>query len=128
MGNITGIGAATRFKSGSKAAEAGRKGGKASGVTKAKQKTMRDAMAAILSGTYITGEGNKLSGTEMMMATLFRIATDDTHKQCISAQRLIREITGEDISPEARKAIDKKLELIDKQIELTEARTDNMGW
>lgn len=125
--SIAESGKATRFKSGAKAAAAGRKGGKASGATKAKQKTMREAMAAILSGTYTVAEG-KLTGTEIMMLTLFKIATDESHKQCISAQRLIREITGEDISPEDKKLIDKKLELFEKQIELTEARTDNMGW
>ena len=107
--SIAESGKATRFKSGSKAVAAGRKGGKASGVTKAKQKTMREAMAAILSGTYDIAEGKKLTGTEI-------------------AQRLIREITGEDVTPEDKKLIDKKLELFEKQIELTEARADNMGW
>lgn len=126
--SIAESGKATRFKSGSKAVAAGRKGGKASGVTKAKQKTMREAMAAILSGTYDIAEGKKLTGTEIMMLTLFKIATDESHKQCISAQRLIREITGEDVTPEDKKLIDKKLELFEKQIELTEARADNMGW
>ena len=106
----------------------GAKGGKASAASRAQKKRMVDVMQTILDGTYIQSDGKETSGTEMMFMTLFQIAVDKRHKQCISAIRLIREITGEDISPEKQKEIEKKLELIDKQIELTEIRKKEMSW
>ena len=106
----------------------GAKGGKASAKAKEQRKRMTDVMQSILNGLYIQGDGTETSGTEMMFMTLFQIAVDKRHKQCISAIRLIREITGEDISPEKQKEIEKKLELIDKQIELTEIRKKELDW
>ena len=121
-------GKATQFKSGAKAVAAGRKGGKASGATKAKQKNMRDAMAAILSGTYEQDDGTKLTGTEMMMATLFAIATNQYHKNCLGAARLIREIVGEDITPEQIKLLDKKIEQMDADIAYRKKATEEIGF
>lgn len=121
-------GKATQFKSGAQAAAAGRKGGKASGATKAKKKNMRDAMAAILSGTYEQDDGSKLTGQEMLLITLFKIATTPGHKQCISAIRLIREMTGEDMTPEQVKLFEKKIEQMDAEIAYRKKATEEIGF
>ena len=121
-------GKATRFKSGAKAAAAGRKGGKASGVSKAKKKNMREALDAILSGKYTEPDGTELTGTEKLMITLFTIAVDPCHKQCIQAMRLIREMTGEDITPEQMKLLDKKIEQMDAEIEYRKKATKEIGF
>lgn len=126
--SITEIGKATRFKSGEKAAAAGRKGGKASGVSKAKKKSLREALDVILSGKYTEPDGTELTGTEKLMATLFKIATDPDHKQCIQALRLIREMTGEDITPEQIKLMEKKIEQMDADIEYRKKATKEIGF
>lgn len=121
-------GKATQFKSGEKAAAAGRKGGKASGATKAKQRTMKEAAQAILNGTYTDDDGKEISGMDKMILTLFKIATDDSNRQCISAIRLLREMTGEDITADQLKLMEKKLEQMDADIAYRKKATEEMGW
>lgn len=117
----------TQFKSGPSAVEAGRKGGKASGAVKAKQKTMKEAAQLILNGTY-EDDGKKITGMDKIILTLFKIATDDSNRQCISAIRLLREMTGEDITAEQMKLMEKKLEQMDADIAYRKKATEEMGW
>lgn len=128
MANIENIGKSTRFKSGKEAAEAGRKGGKASGISKAKVKSMRETAQAILSGKYTDKDGNEQTGQDMIIATLFTIATTPDHKQCISAMRLLREISGDDITPEQAKLTQKKIEQLEAEIEYRKKATDELGY
>ena len=128
MSNIENIGKSTRFKSGEKAAEAGRKGGKASGISKAKVKSMREAAQAVLNGTYECNDGEARTGSEILINTLFKLATTPSDKQCISAMRLLREISGDDISPEQAKLNQKKLEQIEAEIEYRKKATDELGF
>lgn len=118
----------TQFKSGRDAADAGRKGGKASGVTKAKQKTMKEAAQLILNGTYEDADGKEITGMDKIILTLFKIATDDSNRQCISAIRLLREMTGEDITAEQLKMMEKKMEQMDADIAYRKKATEEMGW
>lgn len=118
----------TQFKSGRDAVEAGRKGGKASGATKAKQKTMKEAAQTILNGTYTDDDGNKISGMDKIILTLFSIATDANNKQCTSAIRLLREITGDDITADQMRLFEKKIEQMDADIAYRKKATEEMGW
>ena len=119
---------ATQFKSGRDAAEAGRKGGKASGATKAKQKTMKEAAQTILNGTYTDEDGKEITGMDKIILTLFKIATDASNRQCTSAIRLLREITGDDITADQLKLMDKKLEQMDADIAYRKKATEQIGW
>ena len=121
-------GKATRFKTGAKQVEIARKGGKASGASKAKKKNMREALDALLNGTYTEPDGSELTGMEKLMATLFKIATDPDHKQCIQALRLIREMLGEDITPEQIRLLDKKIEQMDADIAYRKKATEEIGF
>lgn len=85
-------------------------------------------MDVILSGKYTEPDGTELTGTEKLMATLFKIATDPDHKQCIQALRLIREMTGEDITPEQIKLMEKKMEQMDADIEYRKKATKEIGF
>lgn len=121
-------GKATQFKSGEHAAAAGRKGGKVSGARKARKKSMKDAAQTILNGTYKDSEGNDVTGMDQIILTLFKIATDANNRQCTSAIRLLREITGDDITAEQQKLFEKKLEQMDADIAYRIKATEEMGW
>ena len=85
---------------------------------------MKDAMQKVFDGTYSDKEGNQRTGAEITAMTLMKIASDKNHKQCVQAIRLIREILGENITPEEVKENKAKLELLKKQIEYTQTRID----
>ena len=122
-------GKATRFKAGGKAAvEAGRKGAAVTNAKAAKKKNMREVLDALLNGTYEEPDGSKLTGMEKLMATLFKIATNPDHKQCIQALRLIREMLGEDITPEQMRLLDKKIEQMDADIAYRKKATEEIGF
>lgn len=104
------------------AVENGRKGGKATAKRKKAIKSMQEAAQALLSGTYTDDDGKELTGYELMMAKLFKIATDENKRDCLSAMRLIREITGENITADERRLLEKKIESLTAQIELSEAK------
>jgi hypothetical protein len=112
----------TQFTSGQSAVENGSKGGKATAKRKKAIKSMQEAAQALLSGTYTDDDGKELTGYELMMAKLFKIATDENKRDCLSAMRLIREITGENITADERRLLEKKIESLTAQIELSEAK------
>lgn len=118
----------TQFKSGREQVEISRKGGKASAASKAKQKTMKEAAQAILNGKYTDDDGKEITGMDKIILTLFKIATDEYNRQCISAIRLLREMTGEDITADQLKLMEKKIEQIDADIAYRKKATEEMGW
>jgi len=118
----------TQFKSGREQVEISRKGGKASAASKAKQKTMKEAAQAILNGKYTDDDGKEITGMDKIILTLFKIATDESNRQCISAIRLLREMTGEDITADQLKLMEKKIEQIDADIAYRKKATEEMGW
>jgi hypothetical protein len=118
----------TQFKSGREQVEISRKGGKASAALKAKQKTMKEAAQAILNGKYTDDAGKEITGMDKIILTLFKIATDESNRQCISAIRLLREMTGEDITADQLKLMEKKIEQIDADIAYRKKATEEMGW
>ena len=89
---------------------------------------MKDAAQTILNGTYKDSEGNDVTGMDQIILTLFKIATDANNRQCTSAIRLLREITGDDITAEQQKLFEKKLEQMDADIAYRIKATEEMGW
>ena len=114
----------TQFRSGRQAVENGKKGGTASGKARKKKADIKRVIQSILSETYTDKEGIEKTGEEILAITLFKIATDKKHRQCIQAQRLIYELTGQDKTPEDRKRIKQALKLQEKEIELIQKKID----
>lgn len=114
----------TQFRSGEEQAEKARKGGVASGRSRRRKSDIKKTIQAILDETYTDNKGEKKTGEEILAITLFKIATDKKHRQCIQAQRLIYELTGQDKTPEDRKRIKQALKLQEKEIELIQKKID----
>lgn len=117
----------TQFKSGREQVEISRKGGKASGASKRRAKSLKDAAIAALNETYYEPDG-EVSGYEKLIHTLFTVASDPSNKNCISAIRFVREIVGENVTAEDLKMMKKKLEQMDADIAYRKKATDEMGW
>lgn len=114
----------TQFKSGREAAEAGRKGGIAAGAARRRKRDIRKSLEDRVFDTYTDKSGNKLEGIDVLAATLFKIATDPSHKQVITAQRLIFEMLGMDQTAADKKRIKQALKLQAQEIELNQKRID----
>lgn len=110
------------------ARENGRKGGIAKAAKHAKVKSMREAAQAALSGTYTDRDGEELTGQQLIIKTLFTLATNPEDKQCISAMRLLREISGDDVTPEQAKLTQKRIEQLEAEIEYRKKATDELGF
>ena len=82
----------TQFKSGRKAVEAGRKGGKKSGEAKKKKADIKATVQDVLNDEYTDKSGRTLSGIGVLVVNLFRIAADPKNKQCITAMKMIFDI------------------------------------
>lgn len=67
-----------------------KKGGKASGIARAKEKTIREALKAVLNGKYEI-DGEILNGYEALAIRTFKAAVDGN----INAFREIRDTVGE---------------------------------
>ena len=101
-----------------------RKGGIASGKARRKKTDIKKALQSILDETYTDENGEKFTGEDRLAMTLYKVATDKKHRQCIQAQRLIYELTGQDKTPEDRKRIKQALKLQEKEIELIQKKID----
>ena len=104
-----------------------RKAGQASGAARRRKANVRKTVQQILDGTYTDRNGTEKTGAEIAALALYKVATDPRHKQFVQAQRLLYELTGQDLSPEDKKRIklslkaqEKEIELLQKKIEQTE--------
>lgn len=84
-------GEATRFKSGEKAANSGRKGGKASGVAKRKKKLLKECLEELLDKDWENRQGEKHSGAEAISIALFKKALAGD----IKAYEVVRDTAGQ---------------------------------
>lgn len=84
-------GKATRFKSGEKAVNSGRKGGIASGVAKRKKKMLKDCFDALLEMDYKRRDGSIHSGAESLALTVFEKA----QRGDLKAFELVRDTAGQ---------------------------------
>ena len=105
------------------ASKNGKKGGVASGIARKRKADIKKVIQGILDNTYTQGEEER-TGAEILAITLFEVATTPNHRQCIQAQRLIYELTGQDKTPEDRKRIRQALKLQQKELELMQKKID----
>jgi hypothetical protein len=84
-------GKATQFKSGEKAAEAGRKGGIASGKAKREKKLLKDCFDELLSRDWENKNGQKSTGAEAITLTMFKKALAGDPK----AFEIVRDTAGQ---------------------------------
>ena len=110
------------------AVENGRKGGIASGKARKKRIEIKKTLQDLLDGTYKDSKGEAKQGIEILAITLFKIANDPKHKQCIQAQRLIYELTGQDKSDDEKKRLKLANKLTEAEIEKIKKTTENIGW
>lgn len=104
----------------------GSKGGIASGIARKRRKGIKNAVQAILDEKYTDEDGKERTGEELLAIRLYEVAIDTTHKQFVSAQRLIYEITGQDKTAEDKKRIKLAIKQAEKDIELTQKKIDSM--
>ena len=89
---------------------------------------MREAAQAVLNGTYTDDDGVERTGSEKLIITLFKLATTPSDKQCISAMRLLREISGDDVTPEQAKLMEKRIEQLEAEIAYRKKATEELGY
>lgn len=108
----------------SEARRNGRKGGIASGKARRKKSDIKKTIQMIMDETYEDEQGNKMTGAESMAIALYSIAINPNNRNCIQAQRLIYELTGQDKTPEDRKRIKQALKMQEKELELIQKKID----
>ena len=106
----------TQFRSGREAVENGQQGGISSGKSRRKKADMRKAVQSMLDNTYSDNSGKELSGAEIMALKLFKIATNEKDKQCISAIKLIIELTGQNKDTLTDKKTKAEIKLLEAKI------------
>lgn len=113
----------------SEARENGRKGGVKSAEARRKKRDIKKTLEALMNDTIKDKEsGAEYTREEAMALTLFSIALDRKHKQCIQAQSLIYRLTGQDQTTEDKKKTKLMLKQLEKDIELTQKKIDNADW
>lgn len=88
------------------------KGGRASGKSRRRAANLRRVVQSIMNKTYTDNEYGELTGTEKLAVTLYKIATDPTDKNCLSAMRLLIELCGENVSPDEKKKLKAEIDLL----------------
>jgi len=96
--------------------EIAQKGGTTSGKVRRKKADMRKAVQSMLDNTYSDNSGKELSGAEIMALKLFKIATNEKDKQCISAIKLIIELTGQNKDALTDKKTKAEIKLLEAKI------------
>lgn len=77
---------------------------------------MRKAVQSMLDNTYSDNNGKELSGAEVMALKLFKIATNEKDKNCISAIKLIIELTGQNKDTLTDKKTKAEIKLLEARI------------
>lgn len=103
--------------------EEAKKGGENSGKSRRQKADMRKAAQTILDGEYSDKSGTKKTGSEILILTLFKIATDPKNKQCISAAKTLIELTNQNKSNEEISKLIAEIDKIKAETELTQAKT-----
>lgn len=102
------------------------KGGQASAQSRRRKADIRKAVQAILDGTYTDDKGEGLSGCELIALKLFEIATDTQNKQCLSAIKLLCELSGQNKTPDDKKLFKAELDYLKARIETEIAKLENI--
>lgn len=105
-----------------------KKGGQASGAARRKKRDMKKLLEMFLDDTIKDKDGKEYTRAEAMALTLVAIALDKKDKKCLEAQRIILKLTGQDQTPEDKKKTKLQLKQLEKEIELTEKKIEDVGW
>lgn len=86
-----------KFQSGKEAAEAGQKGGVASGATRRRKRAIREALKALMDADHTSKSGEVLNGYEIYATDLWNIANSTKTKEetRLKAKKLLAELLGE---------------------------------
>ena len=75
-----------------------KKAGKASGEARRKKADLRTAAQAVIDGEYLDADGDNLSGAELLVLSLFKIAVDPKNKgAAVQSFNTIARILGQDV-------------------------------
>lgn len=97
------------------------KGGICSGKVRKRKANLQKAIQSVIDGAYnttdkSTGEIRNLSGAELIALKLFEIATNEKDKNCISAIKLIIELTGQNKDTLSDKKTKAEIKLLEAKI------------
>lgn len=106
-------GKATQFRAGAEQAKIAQQGGIASGEARRRKADMRRAMEDMLNSEFTDKKtGKKISGLDMITASMLKIAGNPNNKSAVAAYKAIAEITGQqeaakgdDIDDDTRAAV-----------------------
>lgn len=86
-----------KFQSGKEAAEAGQRGGVASGATRRRKRAIREALKALMDADHTSKSGEVLNGYEIYATDLWNIANSTKTKEetRLKAKKLLAELLGE---------------------------------
>lgn len=91
-------------------------GGKASGEVRRQKATLRKALQAVLNDTFTDSNGNQATGAEVLLASMFKIASNTRDRNAVNAFKALLELSGE-----AKALEDPAAEELSKLDELLEA-------
>lgn len=72
-----------------------KRGGIASGKARREKATLKKALQAVLDGTFTDKNGKEASGADILIASMFKIASNSKDRQAVNAFRAILELSGE---------------------------------
>lgn len=120
------LGKNTRFQSGEKAAENGRKGGIASGKSKRRKANMQRMAQDILDGVYKDKNGTELTGEEIVMNGLLNLLSKPSSPKFIQAVQLLATLTGSELTKEEKDKLKAETQKIKSETKLIDAKTKLM--
>lgn len=118
------------FKKGSISSEVakknGSKGGRKKAENKKKQNELQEAMIAMLNAEYSDKQGNKHTGTEIVVTELFKAATDHKARNYNRSLDQLLALTGFGQTEEDKKRVQNALTLQAQEIELNKKKMEKM--
>lgn len=92
-----------------------KRGGIASGKARREKATLKKAMQVLLNETYTDRNGKEATGAEILVTSMFKIASNTKDRNAVNAFRAILELTGEAKVPDA--AEEAELNKLDELLE-----------
>lgn len=100
--------------------EEAKRGGIASGKARREKATLKKAIQALLNETYTDKNGKEATGAEILVMSMFKIASNSKDRNAVNAFRAILDLTGEAKEPDS--AEDGELQKLDEL--LAQVRSD----
>ena len=89
-----------------------KKGQEASAKRRKERASLRKCAQDVLNGTYKDKNGTDLTGAQVVVLNMFKIASNPKNRQCIQASKILMELMGEDKTPEEVKKLNAEIELL----------------